>query len=493
MNASFKIIGLSPELADQIECVKELVRAAVGRAPEPRPAIDDEFVGQLFEAMPPHMRAGGHATAVPLFLEKINAFATAAVYYHTFDDGATAGAIAGDFAGFCRGCRILVGLNESGPVEGSSGASGAGLVFWTGLGSFRRGEFLKIGQRLVDAVFAAAHSDLGSPDLRSHAHSLLDAAFNVKPEDAASVSAFAEALFGEKTRVLIHAFLNKYEHFLFESSEETLYGFGVRLRDAFACEPAEDTKPIVNELLSTARKWHLLLELLRDLSSAFNALRTCGFIEDSAKAVWTDFIFHLRAFSHDVAGMINGVNGWLAALQHGVTPERVFPHLLSRQAGSTLGSLIGKVLHAVEDSAKAKGIAIAAQKMPPFAVPAGYRCDLYRAIFELAFNAIKYSDPANAQRIVRISSEGRAAEGRLLISVWDNGVGIRDTEAAKRDGVRERPDLAEGTGLGLAGIDETASRNGWDFELTSQAEGEETWTEAVIGIPLSSLLPLAAK
>ena len=59
--------------------------------------------------------------------------------------------------------------------------------------------------------------------------------------------------------------------------------------------------------------------------------------------------------------------------------------------------------------------------------------------------------------------------GSLLnFTVEDNGVGIRDVDKVLREGVRERPDLAMGSGLGLAGIVRMSEENGWHFGLESE-------------------------
>lgn len=82
---------------------------------------------------------------------------------------------------------------------------------------------------------------------------------------------------------------------------------------------------------------------------------------------------------------------------------------------------------------------------------------------EFVRNAIKYADRTKPDRWIRISWD--AATRTLTIA--DNGVGIANTTAVWEHGTRERPDLADGTGLGLYSLRRRAEANGWVVGVTS--------------------------
>jgi signal transduction histidine kinase len=73
------------------------------------------------------------------------------------------------------------------------------------------------------------------------------------------------------------------------------------------------------------------------------------------------------------------------------------------------------------------------------------------AVINLVGNAVKYSDPNEADRWVRIAVQ-RDEEGFWRISVSDNGMGIPDEmqDRVFEQFVRAHPGVADGTGLGLA-------------------------------------------
>lgn len=82
---------------------------------------------------------------------------------------------------------------------------------------------------------------------------------------------------------------------------------------------------------------------------------------------------------------------------------------------------------------------------------------------ELVHNAVKYADPAKPECWLRF----RWVPETHTLMVEDNGVGIRDTTTVWERGIRERPDLADGTGLGLGSARRRATLNGWTLTVTS--------------------------
>ena len=114
-------------------------------------------------------------------------------------------------------------------------------------------------------------------------------------------------------------------------------------------------------------------------------------------------------------------------------------------------------------------------------VPAPQRVPIFRALTELLCNAFKYGDPE--KELLVINYTGRVSEGQAFITVQDNGVGIKDVAAVMKEGARERPDLAEGTGTGLASISALAEKHGWRFIIESE---HRVGTKAQLIIPVES-------
>ena len=115
--------------------------------------------------------------------------------------------------------------------------------------------------------------------------------------------------------------------------------------------------------------------------------------------------------------------------------------------------------------ADAKGVEIAIGDLPPVEVDAAA---VELCLVNYISNAIKYSDPAKANRWVRIEGtfQLRSVEGgKLIVRVRDNGLGVPQAAREKlfdrfyrahSDTVTE----AEGTGLGLSIVRETAESFG---------------------------------
>lgn len=82
---------------------------------------------------------------------------------------------------------------------------------------------------------------------------------------------------------------------------------------------------------------------------------------------------------------------------------------------------------------------------------------------ELMRNAIKYRDPSKDAMWIRWIWD----DANETIVVRDNGLGIRDTEAVFTVGTRERPDVANGTGLGLYSARQRMRDVGGDVLVTS--------------------------
>jgi signal transduction histidine kinase len=106
------------------------------------------------------------------------------------------------------------------------------------------------------------------------------------------------------------------------------------------------------------------------------------------------------------------------------------------------------------------------------------------ALINLVGNAVKYSDPDEEDRWVRIAVQ-RDEEGFWRISVSDNGMGIPDAMQDRifEQFVRAHPGIADGTGLGLAIAREAVEQMGGKIWLESEPGVGTTFHFTVVDPP----------
>jgi signal transduction histidine kinase len=161
-----------------------------------------------------------------------------------------------------------------------------------------------------------------------------------------------------------------------------------------------------------------------------------------------------------------------------------------------VGIIAGEVARQLEEMARARGVTIHVDGPLPTLTLDPARLELL--LLNLASNAIKYSDPAKAERFVRIECPD-ASSAAVEIVVRDNGLGIADQHRATifERFFRAHAHLDEvlgvsGTGLGLSIVAEcvhglggtircdSAPGQGTSFTLTLP-RNPETRTELVEG------------
>ena len=106
------------------------------------------------------------------------------------------------------------------------------------------------------------------------------------------------------------------------------------------------------------------------------------------------------------------------------------------------------------------------------------------ALINLVGNAVKYSDPNEDDRWVRIAVQ-RHEEGYWRISVSDNGMGIPDAmqDRVFEQFVRAHPGIADGTGLGLAIARSAVEQMGGKIWLESEPGVGTTFHFTVVDPP----------
>ncbi len=136
-----------------------------------------------------------------------------------------------------------------------------------------------------------------------------------------------------------------------------------------------------------------------------------------------------------------------------------------------VGAVAGEVSRQLADVATARGVTIRiAPDLPEVTVDMA-RLEL--ALMNLVSNAIKYSDPAKAERHVDIT--GAAVDGRCTVAIRDNGLGIPADvvpQLFRRRFLRAHRHLDgelgnDGSGLGLSIVHECVASIGGAVEIES--------------------------
>lgn len=148
---------------------------------------------------------------------------------------------------------------------------------------------------------------------------------------------------------------------------------------------------------------------------------------------------------------------------------------LSKRESIHTARVIDEAVGRIRSAALAKSVMIVVEDNPDMSV-IGDRAQLVSAVGNLIDNAVKYSDQGS---IVKV--EVRREEGRMLISVADNGPGIAAEHLGRVFERFYRVDDARsrgtgGTGLGLAIVRHIALLHGGDASVTSEVGSGSTFT-----------------
>ncbi len=144
----------------------------------------------------------------------------------------------------------------------------------------------------------------------------------------------------------------------------------------------------------------------------------------------------------------------------------------------TAGTAIELAVKLQAIKSKKKNVQIISEGIPELTLSQEERIPFFRIAYELTNNAIKYSDEAKEERMIRITHE--EVENGRRFTFFDNGVGISDVDAALKLGVRLSPQLAAGTGTGLPTVVALATNMGWPVTIDS-LPGH--WTAISIDMP----------
>ncbi len=148
----------------------------------------------------------------------------------------------------------------------------------------------------------------------------------------------------------------------------------------------------------------------------------------------------------------------------------------------SLRALVAETVEELQTMAGERGVRIDVQEPIPDVQVDATRVEL--ALINLVGNAVKYSDPGEEDRWVRLGVQ-RAEEGYWRISVADNGLGIPEEMHSLifEQFVRAHPEVADGTGLGLAIVQAAIQQMGGRIWLESTPGDGTTFHFTVVDPP----------
>jgi signal transduction histidine kinase len=148
----------------------------------------------------------------------------------------------------------------------------------------------------------------------------------------------------------------------------------------------------------------------------------------------------------------------------------------------SLRALVAETVDELQTLAAERGVRIEVQEPIPDVQVDATRVEL--ALINLVGNAVKYSDPAEEDRWVRLGVQ-REDGGYWRISVADNGLGIPEEMHGLvfEQFVRAHPEVADGTGLGLAIVQAAIGQLGGRVWLESAPGAGTTFHFTVVDPP----------
>jgi signal transduction histidine kinase len=157
---------------------------------------------------------------------------------------------------------------------------------------------------------------------------------------------------------------------------------------------------------------------------------------------------------------------------------RVLTVAENARAGSNMVELpdaVTRIIREFERSTKAAGIEVIRDEMPELRVEAIL---LYIILANVISNSIKYSDPDKSEKFVKIGASYNSEEhdsGFCVLVIEDNGIGIPDEFLPRvmQKGFRGHPGHADGTGIGLYLVQQSAAARGGSVTIESE-EGQGT-------------------
>ena len=203
--------------------------------------------------------------------------------------------------------------------------------------------------------------------------------------------------------------------------------------------------------------------LVHELRTPLNAAETAAILLESDELI--PGVQERRRF----AGLVQR-NLQRASAVIGDVRGLALPAEASRRDGRRLPAckVLAEVLAEVEALAAREGVRVEVEEPLPEVEVDASRLEL--VLLNLIGNAVKYSDPSQPARWVRVRFERGASEGEWAVEVSDNGIGIPEELHGRvfERAFRADPERADGTGIGLAIVREAVRQLGGRIHFRSQ-------------------------
>lgn len=364
------------------------------------------------------------------------------------------------------------------------------VQFWSRFDAKQMMFFQMASDSFVSSFRSTADAFIGSDAASHHAKMLNGSLDSMNVDHAASVADFSALVFGSDTIDHFQTFMSSFERWLFGA-------LGATVRDA-AIEAIKGLRRTdsagVEEVAASISKIRLeikkALETFKPIQAMATSLKTFignGLMPAADASNWEESIWQVRAFCHDygdVLAKLDQFAGLLTKLDVGSNrqdAEAMLEEMHTIGDFSNIAKLVNSVINLESYAAKDRNITLEVDVRSARVVPEALIHRVYRALREAVENAVKYRKPDKQQGSITVQVYDVYA-GRLVFRVWDDGVGIKNPKNVRKLDVRERPDLAKGTGTGLANLDKFAKEMGGRLVIRSK---KGSWTEVRIEIDAS--------
>jgi|GEM_PF-4327981 len=449
----------------------------VGRADAYQLLIDS--IPRLYEL---HLARGGPAGNLSIFALSFTEF-TKRVRSRNMFEGIVLNddLIEAAFDAHCRGGELFV---FSGGDERPSGVpvSKADIEIMHGLDVDSLDTILSEGLGIISDLHAISTMPSMRGNLGENSALLSDARPLFRQGDVPSMALLAKMLLSDGMRIGLQGFMDRFEEwFLVDLSDIMLAGAQATLEQTEKGD-LEGTISEVEELLERVGEGSQAIKqfacLCKELKGVLGVLapKEDGSDPWPEHERWKSFLEFVSMFTHDYANMLGKVIGSVQLMDAKLSlsmrgsgdglseVDKYFRDALRLFDSSEVSTLMRLVKWMLKKRSGGK-IVVGVGEVGSLQIPPQVRRPLFRILFELGHNAAKYSVPGTREHRIDL---GARQEGQWLnFSVEDNGVGIEDVEKVMSLGVRERPDLADGTGTGLASVMDLADGIGARVSMDS--------------------------
>lgn len=353
-------------------------------------------------------------------------------------------------------------------------------------------QVIEIAEELMPSFVSLAGSGLGCIASRDYVARMMDAFEAFRGDKIRNLAPFLQFLFQNETKVHLRAFMYRFEDWFFGGFIEDmgrLQEEGGRLLDEGNLDGIKRIKDGFQEQYDKGTGY---LDSIKKVREAIRSVLEETDAGGPYRSDWRGYIRRAQGLGHDYGNVLSVVllrpivdMMMIESVKDEKTIDELREMMKPFDVSST-SNIINMVIRMLKTRADESGVSLEKRLAEDVALPYEYRAAYFRISHELLNNPIKYHDGDKKHRYVRVVSE--RTEENFITTFTDNGVGIGDIEEAMKWYYRERPDLAPGSGVGLANVVKLAEENGWKVEIKSKL-GVGTEVKLLMGIVRGGSLP----